>query len=75
MMFSCSSFGIKVGGGIGTAAAGWMLAAGGFDGQAAVQAASAVNMIKVSYAVVPFVVVILMKAIVKMLKVETANRE
>ena len=48
MMFSCSSFGIKVGGGIGTAAAGWLLAAGGFDGQAAVQAASAVNMIKVS---------------------------
>lgn len=75
MMFSCSSFGIKVGGGIGTAAAGWLLAAGGFDGQAAVQAASAVNMIKVSYAVVPFIVVILMKGIVKMLKVEKANKD
>lgn len=75
MMFSCSSFGIKVGGGIGTAAAGWLLAAGGFDGQAAVQTASAVNMIKVSYAVVPFIVVILMKIIVKMLKVEKANKE
>ena len=75
MMFSCSSFGIKVGGGIGTAAAGWLLAAGGFDGQAAVQTAAAVNMIKVSYAVVPFIVVILMKGIVKMLKVEKANKD
>lgn len=74
MMFSCSSFGIKVGGGIGTAAAGWLLAAGGFDGQAAVQAASAVNMIKVSYAVVPFAVVAFMKLLVKALKVEEANK-
>nr|WP_288740635.1 glycoside-pentoside-hexuronide (GPH):cation symporter [uncultured Mediterraneibacter sp.] len=75
MMFSCSSFGIKVGGGIGTAAAGWLLAAGGFDGQAAVQAASAVNMIKVSYAVVPFAVVVFMKLLVKALKVEKANKD
>lgn len=74
MMFSCSSFGIKVGGGIGTAVAGWLLAAGGFDGQAAVQAASAVNMIKVSYAVVPFAVVVFMKLLVKALKVEEANK-
>ncbi len=74
MMFSCSSFGIKVGGGIGTAAAGWLLAAGGFDGQAAVQAASAVKMIKVSYAVVPFAVVVFMKLLVKALKVEEANK-
>ena len=74
MMFS-SSFGIKVGGGIGTAAAGWLLAAGGFDGQAAVQAASAVNMIKVSYAVVPFAVVVFMKLLVKALKVEKANKD
>lgn len=75
MMFSCSSFGIKVGGGIGTAAAGWLLAAGGFDGQAAVQAASAVNMIKVSYAVVPFAVVVFMKLLVKALKVEKVNKD
>ena len=39
------------------------------------QTAAAVNMIKVSYAVVPFIVVILMKGIVKMLKVEKANRD
>ena len=75
MMYSCSSFGIKVGGGIGTALAGWLLAAGGYDGQAAVQAASTVTMIKISYAVVPLVVVIMMKLIVRALKVEKANRE
>ena len=74
MMFSCSSFGIKVGGGIGTAAAGWLLAAGGFDGPAAVQAARAVNMIKVSYAVFQFAVVVFMKLLVKALKVEEANK-
>lgn len=75
MMYSCSSFGIKVGSGVGTALAGWLLAAGGYDGQAAVQAASAVTMIKVSYAVVPFVVVIGMKLLVKALKVEKANEK
>lgn len=74
-MFSCSSFGIKVGGGIGTALAGWLLAAGNFDGSAIVQASSALTMIKVSYAVVPFIVVVLMKILLKALKVEKANKE
>ena len=32
MMFSCSSLGVKVGGGIGTAAVGWLLEAGGYVG-------------------------------------------
>lgn len=49
--------------------------AGGFDGQVAVQTTSAINIIKASYAVVPFIVVILMKIIVKMLKVKKANKE
>lgn len=74
-MFSASSFGVKVGGGIGTALAGWLLAAGSFDGTAVTQAASALSMIKVSYAVVPFVVVVVMKLLVKALKVEKANQE
>ena len=30
MMYSCSSLGVKVGGGIGTAAVGWLLKLGGF---------------------------------------------
>ncbi len=37
VMFSCSSIGVKLGGGIGSAVVGWLLALGGFDGKAAVQ--------------------------------------
>ncbi|WWR19112.1 MFS transporter [Lachnospiraceae bacterium JLR.KK009] len=39
VMFSCSSIGVKLGGGIGSAVVGWLLALGGFDGKAAVQPA------------------------------------
>ncbi len=59
-MFSCSSMGIKVGGGIGTAMAGWMLGAAGFDGLAEVQTAGALNMITVLYVVVPLAVFVLL---------------
>lgn len=41
----------------------------------AVLTASAITMIKISYAVVAFVVVIAMKLLVKALKVEKANKE
>ena len=37
MMFSCSSLGVKVGGGIGTAAVGWLLDAAGYVGTAEAQ--------------------------------------
>ena len=37
-MFSCSSVGVKVGGGVGTALSGWLLSWSGFDGTAATQA-------------------------------------
>lgn len=59
-MFSCSSMGIKVGGGIGTALSGWLLAAAAFDGMAEVQTAGALNMITGLYVVAPLVVYILM---------------
>ena len=36
-MFSCSSLGVKIGGGIGTAAVGWLLDLGGYIGTAAAQ--------------------------------------
>ena len=45
MMYSCSSLGVKVGGGIGTAAVGWLLKLGGFVGTATVQSESAIRMI------------------------------
>lgn len=44
-MYSCTSLGVKLGGGLGTAVAGWMLAASGFDGAAAVQPDSCIRML------------------------------
>ena len=45
-MYSCSSLGTKIGGGLGTAICGWMLAAAGFVEKAAVQPQSAVTMLR-----------------------------
>lgn len=75
VMFSCSSIGVKLGGGIGSAVVGWLLALGGFDGTAAVQSAGAVNMIFFMYAVLPIVMGIVMAILVYLLKVEKANKE
>lgn len=47
---AASSFCMKVGSGIGTAALGWILAAGGFDASQAVQSASALFAINFSFA-------------------------
>ncbi|MGN0404227.1 MAG: MFS transporter [Bariatricus sp.] len=52
---AASSFCMKVGSGIGTAALGWILAAGGFNAEAAVQSASSLGAITVSFAWVPVV--------------------
>jgi len=71
-MFSCSSMGIKVGGGIGTAAAGWMLALAGFDGLAQVQTAGALNMITALYVVVPLIVYVLLALCMAGLNVDKA---
>lgn len=75
VMFSCSSIGVKLGGGIGSAVVGWLLAFGGFNGQAEVQSASAVNMIFFMYAVLPIIFGVVMAILVYLMKVEKANRE
>lgn len=74
VMFSCSSIGVKLGGGIGSAVVGWLLALGKFDGTAAVQPASAVSMIFFMYAVAPVVFGLIMAVLIYFLKVEDANR-
>lgn len=51
---AASSFCMKVGSGIGTAALGWILAAGGFDAKLEVQTESALSAINWSFAFVPF---------------------
>ena len=75
VMFSCSSIGVKLGGGIGSAVVGWLLALGGFDGTASVQTSGAVNMIFFMYAVLPLIFGVVMAILVYLMKVEKANKE
>ena len=46
-MYSCTSLGIKLGGGIGIAITGWLLDLSGFDGALAVQSDSCIQMLDV----------------------------
>nr|WP_307991777.1 glycoside-pentoside-hexuronide (GPH):cation symporter [uncultured Niameybacter sp.] len=75
VMFSCSSIGVKLGGGIGSAILGWMLAFSGFDGTAAVQSASAINVIFILYAVTPVIFGLILMGLIYLLKVEKANKD
>lgn len=52
---AASSFCMKVGSGIGTAALGWILDAGGFDASLEIQSASALSAITVSFAWIPVI--------------------
>lgn len=74
-IFSCSSMGTKIGQGLGTAAAGWLLAAAHYDGTLAVQTPGAVNMISFIYSVVPLIITAIMTVILYFYKVEKANEE
>ena len=74
-MYSCSSFGIKVGGSIGTAIAGMLLQAAGFIEHGAVQPESAVNMLHIVYLWLPAILTIAVTVILSRLKVEKANEK
>lgn len=74
-MFSCSSMGVKVGSGIGSAAIGWLLAASGYNGLSQVQPESALSMISFTYLVLPAICFALMTLIIWPLKVEKANQK
>ncbi|WP_040162466.1 MFS transporter [Nigerium massiliense] len=75
MMFSCTTLGVKIGGGIGTALAGWLLAAGGYDGSAATQSPAAITMLYLMYLWIPAVASALIWLILTRLNVEQANRK
>lgn len=74
-MYSCTSFGTKVGGGLGTAIAGWMLAASGFVQNAATQTESCINMLHVMYLWLPMIFNLLITLVLINLNVEKANKE
>jgi GPH family glycoside/pentoside/hexuronide:cation symporter len=74
-MFSCTSLGVKLEGGLGTAMIGWILEAGGYDGTAAVQTASAVSAINFMFLVLPLIVRAMIMVLAFFMKVEKDNQE
>lgn len=74
-IYSCSSFGMKVGTGLGTALCGFLLDWGKFDGTAAQQLPSAITTINWSYLLANAIPPILLIVVFYFLKVEKENQE
>ena len=74
-MYSCTSLGVKLGGGIGVAIQGWLLEFAGYDGTLAVQPESCINMLKTMYLVIPVVITLIITFIMSKMTVEKANAE
>ena len=75
MMYSCSSLGIKLGGALGTAISGWLLAAAGYVENAAEQTPSAVNMLNFLYLWMPVILCVAVGFLLVFLRVEKANEK
>ena len=75
MMYSCTSLGVKLGGGLGTAITGWLLDASHFDSALTVQPDSCINMLKIMYLVIPFALDAIITFILSRMKVEEANEK
>ena len=75
MMYSCSSLGLKLGGALGTAISGWLLAAAGYVENAAVQTPSAVNMLNFLYLWMPIILCAAVGFLLVFLRVEKANEK
>ena len=74
-MYSCTSLGVKLGGGLGTAISGWLLDFSGYEGEALVQSASCINMIQFMYLWLPVIICLLITFIMAGLNVEKTNRK
>lgn len=72
-VFSCASIGNKVGGGLGSALIGWLLAAGGYVAQSAQQTTGAITMITCIYAMVPLISFIIILLCCFGMNVQKAN--
>jgi len=73
IMFSCTSLGVKVGGGVGTAMAGWLLASSGYVANADVQPASTISMLYFMYLWIPAIANGVILLLLWRLDVEKAN--
>lgn len=80
LMFSCTSLGTKLGGGIGTALTGWLLEASGYvssttgGGDTVTQPESVIQMLHVTYLWLPAVACLVVLVLVANLDVEKRNR-
>ena len=74
-MYSCTSLGIKLGGGIGTAIKGWLLEFSKFDKNLDVQLDSCLNMLHIMYLWIPFIICIVITLIMSQMNVEKANQQ
>ncbi len=72
-MFSCTSFGTKLGGGIGVALSGWLLDISGYINNGAVQPDSCISMMNVMYLWLPFVFDLIITIILSFMNLEEAN--
>lgn len=74
-MYSCTSLGVKIGGGIGTAVVGWLLEFSGYVGTNAAQPQSALHMMQFMYLWLPFIFDVLILLVLSRLNVEEANEK
>ena len=75
-MYSCTSLGVKIGGGIGTALSGWMLSLSGFvNGDASIQPDSCISMMYFMYLWLPFILDLLITIILSFMNVEKENEK
>ena len=74
-VYSCTSLGVKLGGGLGTVITGWLLAFSQFDKNLTAQPASCINMLHIMYLWVPFVICLIITFIMSRMNVEKANEE
>ena len=74
-MYSCTSFGTKIGGCIGVALCGWLLDISGFVKTSAVQPTSCINMLHVMYLWIPMLLSLCITFIMSRMNVEGANEK
>lgn len=74
-MFSCTSFGTKLGGGIGVALSGWLLNISGYINNGAVQPDSCISMMTIMYLWLPFAFDLIITFILSFMNVEESIRK
>ena len=74
-MYSCTSLGVKLGGGLGTAAAGWLLEFSKFNGKLEVQPQSCIDMLHIMYLWLPLVIDVLIMIVLSRMNVDGANEK